>query len=219
MGRHLSVQASYVWSKVIDYAGTPVNELEVSSNRGRAATDVRNRFVASYIYQFPELHRWGFFGKEVVNGWQLNGVTTRSTGAPFTVTSGIDTNLDGTNNDRPNVVANPFLSGGRSRAQKVAAYYNKAAFAAPNTAASQSPYGNEQRGFLTAPGSVNTDLSAFKTFALYRSMRLQFRGEIFNLLNNVNLSAPNATLSSPNAGKITSSGSARIAQFALKLLF
>ena len=49
-------------------------------------------------------------------------------------------------------------------------------------------------------------------------MKLQFRSEFFNLLNRVNLGSPNTSLGSSN-GKITSAGSARVLQFALKVLF
>jgi hypothetical protein len=51
-------------------------------------------------------------------------------------------------------------------------------------------------------------------------MRLQFRSEFFNLFNTVNLSNPNATLSSGvNMGRITSAADARVIQFALKVVF
>ncbi|HEU0139945.1 MAG TPA: hypothetical protein VFQ79_09555, partial [Bryobacteraceae bacterium] len=51
-------------------------------------------------------------------------------------------------------------------------------------------------------------------------MRVQFRSEFFNLLNWVNLGNPNATLTSgTRMGRITSAGSGRVIQFALKFLF
>ncbi len=50
-------------------------------------------------------------------------------------------------------------------------------------------------------------------------MRVQFRPEFFNLLNRVNLSNPNATIGASELGKITSAGSPRVIQFALKLVF
>lgn len=218
IGRKFTVQASYVWSKDLSYDSPYPNQLDIRSGYGLGPTNIKNYFVTSYIYQLPDINRWGLFGKEVLSGWQVNGITTLATGSPYTVTSGVDTNLDGNNNDRPNVIGNPFLSG-LTRQQKIADYFNKAAFATPNTAAGQSPYGNEIRGFLTTSGTVNTDLSAFKTFPIYEQVKLQFRGEVFNAFGNVNLGAPNANLTSPSAGKISSAGAARIAQFALKLLF
>jgi len=204
-----SVNASYVWSKIIDDVSTDpsngttiglVNSYNIGYDRGKSALDVPQVFVASYLWTLPTLHRWGFIGKQVLGGWVLNGITTLSTGMPFNITSGVDSNKDGNNNDRPNVVGNPFLGGGRSRAAKIHQYFNPSAFAAP---AATVPYGNEQRDMLIGPGVVNTDFSAFKQFALWHGNTLEFRGEIFNLFGNVNLGAPAAVLTSPNYNSTT----------------
>ena len=53
---------------------------------------------------------------------------------------------------------------------------------------------------------------------LREGAQVQFRSEFFNVLNRVNLGNPNVTLGS-GMGRITSAGSARVLQFALKLLF
>jgi hypothetical protein len=164
----------------------------------------------------PTTHQWGFFGKEVVNGWQINGITTLSSGSPYNVLSGVDTNLDGIATDRPDRVGDPSLGGGRSRSQKIAGYFNTAAFAVPVTG---TPYGDSPRNPLIGPGYVNTDISAFKRFAIYEQSTLLFRAEIFNVFNNVNLNNPNGTLGSTNFGKITGAGSPRIVQLALKYEF
>jgi hypothetical protein len=128
----------------------------------------------------------------------------------------VDTNLDGIATDRPDRVGDPNLGGGRSRAQKIAEYFKTTAFAAP---AAGTPYGNSPRNPLIGPGYVNTDLSAFKRFAVYEKSDLLFRAEVLNVFNNVNLGNPNATLSSSKYGKITSSNSPRIMQLALKYEF
>jgi hypothetical protein len=220
-----SFNASYVWEKELDnVSGDPTsttafqlsNQNCVACDRGLSSIEVPRRFVASYLYSLPETHAWGFFGKEVLNGWQINGITTLSTGSPFNVLSGVDSNLDGIATDRPDRVGNPNLGGGRSRAQKIAQYFNTAVFAVP---AANTPYGNSPRDPLIGPGYVNTDLSAFKRFAIYEKSSLLFRAEVFNTFNNVNLGNPNATLNSAQYGKITSSNTPRIMQFALKYEF
>ena len=113
-------------------------------------------------------------------------------------------------------MGNPSLGGGRSRSQKVKEFFNTAAFAyvPPDT-----PYGNSPRNPLIGPGYVDTDISAFKKFAIYEKSDLLFRGEIFNAFNNVNLGGPNGTLTSTHFGQITGSNSPRIVQFALKYEF
>jgi hypothetical protein len=163
------------------------------------------------------LNRWGLVGRDVLGGWQINGITTLSTGGPFGVLSNVDSNKDGVDSDRPNVVGDPFLSGGRSRAEKINEFFNINAYAVP---AANVPYGNAARNPMIGPGYVNTDLSVFKTFPVWRESSLQFRGEVFNVLNNVNLANPNGTLGTATYGKITAtSGDPRIAQFALRLMF
>ncbi|MHB1022754.1 MAG: TonB-dependent receptor [Acidobacteriaceae bacterium] len=222
---NFSFNASYVWSKSIDIdsfdpanaTNLPlVNQNDPGMDRGLSGLDIPQRFVASYLWQSPNIRRWGVFGRQVLSGWQLNGITTLSKGSPFTVTSGVDTNRDGNNNDRPNVVGNPIFSGGRSRSQKIHEFFNKAAFAQLPAAV---PYGNASRGMMIGPGYVNTDFSAFKSFPVWKESTLQFRGEIFNTFNNVNLNNPNGTMTSPKFGTIGGAGAPRIVQFALRYAF
>lgn len=220
-----SLQASYVWSKSIDIASfdpsngsalSLVDENDLARDKGPAGTNNGNRFVASYLYQLPRVRSLGKVGEVLLNGWQLNGITTLSTGSPFNITSGVDSNLDGVNNDRPNVIANPLLPGGRSRANKIARYFNTDAFVRVPAGV---PYGNAARNMLTGPGFIDTDLSVFKQFPIWKEGLLQLRGEIFNLFNNVNLSNPGGVLGSEKFGVISDSGSPRIVQFALRYSF
>jgi hypothetical protein len=217
LSHHFSLSASYVWSKNIDIGDSLVNQYDITLNRGLSNLDLPQRFVASYIYVLPSLKRWGFAGREILGGWQINGITTLSTGSPFGILSNIDSNKDGVASDRPDVIGNPSLGGGRSRAQKIAGFFNTDAYAVPPANAA---YGNAGRNPLIGPGFVNTNLSAFKTFSLWRESTLQFRGEVFNIFNNVNLANPGGTLGTATYGKITAtSGDPRIVQFALRYSF
>jgi hypothetical protein len=213
--QRFSIQASFVWSKVIGY-GPLTNAYDLNSSRGVLDIDVPYNFVLSYIFVSPEVHHLGLFGKQLLSGWQASGMTTLRSGQPFNITSGTDTNFDGTNNDRPNVVGNPYLPGGRSRLETKNAFFNVAAFVMPPAG---TPYGNTPFNMLYGPKYVDTDLSASKAFPLDRRISLQFRGEIFNVFNNVNLNAPNSTKSSPAFGTISATGAPRIVQFALRLSF
>ena len=225
VSHNLSLNASYVWEKELDdISGDPTsttafqlsNQNCVACDRGLSSIEVPQRFVASYLYSLPTTRKWGLFGKEVVNGWQINGITTLSSGSPFNVLSGVDTNLDGVATDRPNRVGNPSLGGGRSRSQKINEFFNTTAFADPPAA---TPYGSSPRDPLIGPGYVDTDISAFKKFEIREKGDLLFRGEIFNAFNNVNLGGPNGTLTSSHFGQITGSNSPRIVQLALKYEF
>ena len=222
----VSLLANYVWSKSIDITSndpsnitlTLSNQNNIQADRARSDYDVPQRFVASYLWATPQIHRFGFVGTDVFSNWQLNGITTLSTGTPFTITSGVDTNLDTVLTDRPDTIGNPILPGGRSRSAKIQQFFNTAAFA-QLPANPANPYGNTARNSLIGPGYVNTDFSAFKNIPVWRESQVQFRAEFFNLFNNVNLSNPTGVMTSPLFGKITSSNTARVTQFALKYSF
>ena len=204
----------------MSYEGPVVAGRDLQLDRGVATTNIPNSFAASALYNLPNLVSLGAFGREVLSGWQLNGLTQLYSGSPFTVISGTDTNFDGTVNDRSDIVGDPYTHAS-TRAAKIKDYLNPAAFATPS-----GPYGNEQRDSLTGPKFFNTNLSLFKIFPLNEEFRLQFRAEAFNIFNNVNLSTPVANQITLNedqtkgADQISSQvGSARVLQFALKLLF
>ena len=73
---------------------------------------------------------------------------------------------------------------------------------------------------MIGPGAASFNLALFKNFTVgfREGMKLQFRSEFFNALNELNLGNPNMTIGA-NMGRITSAGDPRILQFALKLLF
>ncbi len=72
---------------------------------------------------------------------------------------------------------------------------------------------------MLAPGYANVDLGIQKDIALGNGARLQFRWEIFNLLNSVNFDVPNRIAFTPNFGRIFSAKPPRQMQFGVKLLF
>lgn len=213
--RHFTMQAGFVWSKVTGY-GPPTNAFDLTSSRGLLDIDVPYSIVASYILVGPQIHRLGWLGKQFMSGWQLSGITILRSGQPFNVTSGADTNFDGTNNDRPNVIGNPHLSAGRGRVADIRAFFNTAAFVTPPAG---TPYGNAPYDMLYGPNYVDTDLSAFKAFSVSKNITLQLRGEAFNAFNKVNLSSPNSTKSSPAFGSISAAAAPRILQLAFRLSF
>ena len=224
-GRKLNVLASYVWSKSLDYGGAFVNPSDIRYNYGATNTDLRHRFVVSYVYQLPTTRHFGVVGREVLNGWRLNGITAFQSGSPFTVTSGTDTNRDNlTVNDRVNIIGNPNLPH-FGRAQRIQqGTLNPAAFSIPcgvTTDPCANPYGNEQKNQFYGPGNINTNLSLFKEFAILDRARLQVRAEAFNAFGNVNLNNPYAGYSNIIAGgqQINGAGPARALQFAAKVLF
>ncbi|MCL4783946.1 MAG: hypothetical protein KJZ70_13005 [Bryobacterales bacterium] len=169
----------------------------------------------SYLWDLPGTSRYGWFGKQVINGWQLSGITRFDSGNPFTVSAGTDTNLDGNANDRADLVGDPKLSSGRARDEWLMRYFNTDAFAKP---AAGTP-GTAGRSIIYGPGSATWNISAFKNFELRENHRLQFRSEFFSAFNHPNFSNPNSALNNKNFGRILGAGGARVVQFALKYSF
>jgi len=236
----LSFLTSYTWSHSIDdvssfnitgSASQPVagendlaqNPFDLAAERGPSMFDARHRLVLSYQWSLPFLqHSTNWYGK-VLGNWQLNGIFTAMSGTPFTVFDSNDVSLQGQapeisgfSSNRPNVVGNPN-SGPRTPAQ----WFNVSAFQRitqdPNSPVEQ--FGNEGRNAVEGPGYVNWDASAFKNIRLTESKELQFRGELFNLLNHTNFRLPVSDIESPTFGQIQSDVSPRVIQVALKFLF
>jgi hypothetical protein len=78
-------------------------------------------------------------------------------------------------------------------------------------------YGTLGRNSFRGPNEINLDLGIHKDFAITERLKTQFRFEAFNALNRVNLNDPNTSVTNSNFMRITSAGSPRILQFALRL--
>ena len=59
----------------------------------------------------------------------------------------------------------------------------------------------------------------YKNFRISETVRLQFRGELFNALNHTNFSGVGTTLGATTYGRVTSALEPRQIQFGVKLNF
>jgi hypothetical protein len=238
----LTLLNSYTWSKSIDTGtevragGTAQQSLndwnQDQENRGRSTFDVRHRYVASLLYELPVGRGKRFLNGRsgvghVVGGWQINAITTVSSGLPFTIYSGVDT----ANSGVASLVHPDAIRGVDPKpAQQVAdRWFNPSAF---NTAPDcrneavfktvSNPlacFGNLGRNTFSAPGVANFDFSLLKNINVGEFGKLQFRTEFFNIFNTPPLGFPSATLTSVNAGRILSAGASRQIQFSLRFAF
>ncbi|MGB6474720.1 MAG: TonB-dependent receptor [Candidatus Sulfotelmatobacter sp.] len=236
----LSFLASYTWSHSIDdvssfnitgSASQPVagendlaqNPFDLAAERGRSMFDSRHRLVLSYQWVLPFLQHSSSWYAHVLGNWQLNGIFTAMSGGPFTVFDSNDVSLQGQapeitgfSANRPNLIGNPN-SGPRTPRE----WFNVSAFQQlqPDPLGRFEVFGDEGRNVVAGPGYVNWDASAFKNIRLTESKELQFRGELFNLLNHTNFRLPVSDIESPTFGQIQSDVSPRVIQVALKFLF
>jgi hypothetical protein len=214
-----SLLASYVWGKYLDVVSYtaeggngPRDPLNYALSYGPSDNDVRNRFAASYIYQFPRVASLHGVLSGLINDWQNQSIITAQTGQPYSINSSLDTAATGVGGETADLTGadlNPAGSRG------VHAYFNTAAFqnAAPGT------FGQTSRNFLTGPSLVNVDFSLFKEFPVHEFGKIQFRSEFFNLFNHPNFYNPDNTVGDGTFGQLQSARDPRIMQFALKYLF
>lgn len=211
MSRHLGLKAFYTFSKSLEGAQMDNNTTQglaqdfsnLSLEKGRSDFDRRHNFVASLIWQMDYFNHLNPVLRGVVNGWSLSAIASFRSGQPFTVTSGKDNNLDGNNNDRPNLIGDPYLDPHRPRSAVVAEWFNPQAFV-QNPAGTD---GNAGRSILDGPGLRNVDLGIFRVFKIRERIALQARGEFSNAFNLVSLTIPSAALATtanPNIGVLTS---------------
>jgi hypothetical protein len=228
MSHGFTVLASYTLAKSIDSSstnnlGATVSDpFDLHTERGRSTWDKRHAFVTSWLWNLP-VHFENRAVNGLLGGWTLTGITTLQSGLPVVFIQGTDVALDGTGGSQhaqlvPGITAANISIDHANRAAFASMFFNTAAFIKPQNLP-PGTYGNAGRGLISGPALANTDMSALKDFALTERLKLQFRSEWFNALNQVNFSTPNQTVSSSSFGRITSAASGRVIQFALKLLW
>jgi hypothetical protein len=226
----LTSQFAYAWSHNLDDASSfntnPQNSFDLAGDRGNATNDIRNHFSAYLSYAIPGL---AYGPKALSQGWEVNGILKFQNGQPINVLTGQDNSGTLENEDRATITG-PALNKDRSvQNYSAAQYLNPNSFAVPTP----GTYGNLARNQIIGPGFGDVDLSLLKNFPILKErVKGQFRVEMFNVFNRVNLAQPNANLGSgASFGQSTStigvaygapgigSGEPYNTQLALKIIF
>jgi hypothetical protein len=234
----ISFLASYTWSKAIDDASSfnmtgsaakPVagendlaqNPFDLAAERGLSMFDARHRFVFSYVWDLPFWvggHEWY---KQAFGGWQLSGIVTLMSGTPFTVFDSNDVSAQGSapeitgfSAQRPNLVGNP-----NNGLHSVNAWLNASAFQQLDPVLDAGQFGTAGRNIAIGPDYLDWDFGVLKNIKVAESMSIQFRAELFNILNHPNFRLPDSDISSPTFNQILAARDPRQVQFALKFLF
>ncbi|OFW41654.1 MAG: hypothetical protein A3F70_06045 [Acidobacteria bacterium RIFCSPLOWO2_12_FULL_67_14] len=175
--------------------------------------DHRHQFIASGTYQLPFFTGAGGIAEAVLAGWRVNGVFVAQSGAPFTVNLGVDqANIGAGPAQRPDQLRDPNLPGDQRTSER---WFDTSAFALP----APFTFGTARRNSVLAPGYANLDFSLAKTWSVAGESQLEFRWEVFNLLNRSNFDLPNRVFGTPNFGRIFSARSPREMQFGVRLAF
>jgi hypothetical protein len=229
------VQLSYTLSKTMDNGDAqlgmdivngstyPANPYNLDAEWAVAAFDSRHVFAANGTWELP-----AFRDNAALRGWQLNGVLTMRTGYPFspsiqTVNWSRAGSLGGGSEDRPNVKPGTdprkIITGDPNH------WFDTSVFELQP----QGTFGNTPRNFLRGPGFANVDASLVKNQSLKGDTKLQFRLEVFNVLNRANFAVPTRPVfagATQNEAPLATAGqvlrtanSSRQVQLGMKVLF
>jgi hypothetical protein len=230
------------------------------SRNGLCDFNVGQNFVGNFIWDVPSPKSSSAILSHVAGGWELGGILTASTGTPFVLAMDGDPIRinNGDSIDYPSRLTgcSPINSNWKSNGLQ---YINFGCFTPPVAPASMAAqcdqvffsgvtkpapsgtvycanlFGNSGRNQLIGPKMVDLDFSVFKNNYIPRiseSFNVQFRAEMFNVLNHTNFQPPlcgacqtifneDGSLTGSNkAGKlISTSTEARQIQLSLKVIW
>ena len=226
------------------------NIVPISKDYSNSPFDVRHRFTFNGNYELPFGHGRQYMADSgrlvdlVAGGWSSSLVFRAQTGEPITVGTA---NFSGANGAGAHAirVSDPFKGGGSSpsgqacpaKVRTTDHWYNPCAFANPLsganipngsiiTGAAALPYLGSPRNNWYGPGYERVDMSLFKSFTTFREQNVQFRADVFNVLNTPAYGDPSTADDGSSGGKITYARSfqsftpdSRFFQFALKYIF
>jgi hypothetical protein len=247
------IQGSYTWSKAIDDTSSvsggfitgasgavaqafPQNPFNPRAEKGPSNFDTTHVFTLS-LAQDLHLESVGFMRPlqpKITDGWELLSISTLTSGAPFTVYSGIQqTGVGSIGTDRPDQIATPQLSTARKnredyfgRGEDNASFFSIPIQVPGGTGPNLGRFGALGRNTFRGPAFYDYDFSLIKTtpFGTRRSgvelVDLQFRSEFFNLFNIVDMGLPANTILGSGFGQISRTAeNSRQIQFSLKLIY
>jgi len=223
---------SYTWSHAIDdstdvvsNSDAPQSNFAPNADRSNSTFDQRHRFVLSGVYNSGHIGGSGFV-PTVFSGFTVAPIFEISSGRPFNILTGTDTNFDfDPLTDRPNAVAPGSGLTGCNNAPVLSKYSPTGAFNlpcyidAPATAGPASSYyaGDLGRNAGTMPYVVFTDLRIARAFTFSHDIALQATMDIFNLINKNNTLDVNLLYTS--AGTPTAAYDPRQFQFGARISF
>jgi hypothetical protein len=246
----LQFEANYTYSKVLDEisdsftprgnpaAFNPMDSLNTHLDYGPADFNVKHRFVLSYNYELPFLknNRW-------LGGWSTSGIVSLQSGVPFSVLNfGVDSNANGTFNDRLAYIGPGNITHALTGASPANGFFNPALFASLNGVDSAgNPFpcpasqngglwcegpaaGQSARNSLVGPNYQDVDFGIAKKFKITESAAIQFQANFFNLFNRANFIVPDNNQNSGTFGQSTGTfapgqGGARVTQLAVRFDF
>jgi hypothetical protein len=219
----LLFQASYTAAKLIDdvnerFLGGSnyIDPYNLRLSRAISPWDVSQRFVANYIYALPFGHGKRFLSKGlaswVLGNWQNSSIVQFQTGAPIAISASC--NFAGAQGYGCQAVRSGVTS---VSDPSMAEWFNTAAFTNPPAYSFGADSRTEPN--LRNPGTISFDSALSRWQPIHERARLQFRADMYNILNHPNLGAPSASVTSSTFGQITTKSGNRTITMSLRLEF
>ena len=213
----LAISGAYTYSKALDYGSNLLDPYSRQSNYGPADWDRTHILSVSHVWRLPfgpgtTRFETGWAGR-LLGDWELTGVLRWATGTPYTVT------VDPIACACLGVGAVPAaFGGGTSQAVNGAASFDPNIFSSPGA----NTFGGLNRNVFRGPDLFQYNAALFRNFAVNENIKLELRGEVYNVTNTSNPGNPVASATSAGFGTMTGNlnGLAgRQFQVAARLLF
>lgn len=214
ISNNYSILASYTWSRAMDFGewGTSTDQYNYHMDYGPASFDRKHVFTLAHIVQLPFGRGQRWFSNPsraadlALSGWAFTGVTTAESGLVFSpsIDSGSLNSFD--MGLRPDRIGDPN-SGTCANGAPVhtrSCWFNNTIGTVWGVPAAFT-FGGATRNSLYGPGYLQMDWGLDKTFDITEKYKLQFRWEVFNAFNKVNLGNPGGDVTPGSSGaQITS---------------
>jgi hypothetical protein len=177
----LSAQFAYTWAHTLDdisaYRGAiPLDSTNLKAEYGNGDFDTRHNFSATLTWDIPGS---SYGPKFLTHGWQVNSLMTFHGGQPIDEVRG---EFNSTGIDQ---LGSPFSGVSHSFNKSGVTWINPANFTSPGA----TFLGTLRRNQIYGPRFADLDLSVFKNIPITERFKAQFRVEMFNTFNHVNLAS------------------------------
>jgi hypothetical protein len=240
----VSIRGVYTWSRALDDGdtlnpttannapGLVSNPFDIRADWGPATYNATNVAVINAVYELPFGRGQAFWSDvagwsdRLISGWSIDSIVTAQSGFALTPQLSYNPTRSGDTKNPVRPFVNPNFSGPLVSGHPNQWFNPDAFLVEPNNSGF---YGDARRNTIPGPGLATWDFSIRKDTRITENVRLQFRAEVFNILNRANFNTPtvivatvngNTPVPNPTAGAITStSTTSRQVQFGLKLLW
>jgi hypothetical protein len=231
-----STSGSLDGGEATQFLDSEIENGNLKFQRGRSDFDIHQQFSADGTWLVPNHYRRAL-ERNVLGGWEFGGVWIVQTGLPFSVytsagfvpvyndlgqltgNNGGDYNADGSNYDVPNAPTFGNHLNGEKKNDYLSGIFTASQFPVP----ALGTEGNLGRNTFDGPGYNNVDFTFEKYFStpffFGERLKIELKGETFNLFNRSNLTGMVSDLSNGSFGKATNQLPPRSLQFHVRASF